>query len=307
MKRVLVTGGTGFIGRHCLPLLLARGYEVHSVFSKTPEDLMPDVHWHQVDLLESRQTSQLIGEIQPSSLLHLAWYANPKDYRTSPENFRWVQASLVLLQAFVRCGGERVVTAGSCAEYDWQYGFCSEETTPLKPATVYGSCKHLLQTKVASISKRTGLNEAWGRIFFIYGPYEYPNRLVSSAICSLLRGEVFRCIHSNLTRDFLHVEDVASAFVALLESDVQGPVNIGSGVPMALRDIVSKIGEKIGRLDLICFGQVPASSDEPRLLVADVTKLRNEVSWIPRYDVDSSLRETIRWWKENLKVNVCGE
>lgn len=299
MKKVLLTGATGFIGRHCLPLLLAQNCEVHAVYSKVPEEAHPGLQWHRANLLDSSQVSMLMAQVQPTHLLHFAWYAVPGKYWTSLENFRWVQASLDLLQAFVVHGGHRAVMAGTCAEYDWKYGYCSEQITPLLPATLYGTCKHSLQAMIDAFSRKTGLSSAWGRIFFLYGPREHPDRLVSFVIRSVLQGEPARCSHGNQIRDFLHVEDVASAFVALLDSDLHGPVNIASGLPIALKAVICKIGQKLGRLELIRLGDIPSAKDEPPLLVADVRRLREELGWTPEYDTDSGLDQTIQWWKKN--------
>jgi nucleoside-diphosphate-sugar epimerase len=241
MKRVLLTGATGFIGRYCLPSLLASGYEVHAVSSRVQQAPQSETHWHQADLLNSEQVLGLMVRVQPTHLLHFAWSVVPGKFYTSLENYRWVQASLNLLQAFGLQRGRRVVMVGTCAEYDWKYGYLSEQITPLSPATLYGACKHALQVMFDAFTRQTGLSGAWGRIFFLYGPYEHPARLVSSVIRSILQGEPARCSHGNQIRDYLYVQDVADAFVALLESDIMGPVNVASGCPVALKDIIHKI------------------------------------------------------------------
>jgi len=302
MKRVLLTGATGFIGRHCLPLLAARGYAVHAVSSRPITENQSNIHWHQANLLDPAQVVALISDVQPSHLLHFAWYAVPGKYWTSTENLRWVQASLGLLQEFARQGGQRVVMAGTCAEYDWRYGYCSEAITPLAPATLYGICKHSLQLVLSAFSRQTGLSAAWGRIFFLYGPHEHHNRLIPSVIRSLLQHEPARCSHGNQIRDYLFVQDVADALVALLESDVSGPANIASGIPIALRGIIYKIAEKLNRRDLIQLGVLPTSTNEPPLLVADVNRLHDEVGWRPKYNLDTGLDRTIEWWKKQLSL-----
>ena len=295
MKKVLVTGGSGFIGRHCLPMLVASGYEVHAV-SIALEDPIPHVHWHVVDLLNPEEVNNLILTVKPTHLLHLSWYTVVGKYWTSLENIRWVQASLELLRAFAANGGKRVVMAGTCAEYEWKYELYSEQTTPLVPATLYGACKHALQIMVDAFCRQTGLSHAWGRIFFLYGPHEHPDRLVSSVIRSLLQGEPARCSHGNQIRDFLHVEDVAGAFVALLDSDLSGPVNIGSGKPIAIREVVETIGSHLGRKHLLQFGALPTSPNDPPILSADIHRLES-IAWRPKYDLNTGLQHTIEWWK----------
>lgn len=296
MKKVLLTGATGFIGRHCLPLLLEKGYEVHAVSSKKVEKTLSTANWHQANLLESAQVHELLAKVQPTHLLHFAWFAVPGKYWTSLENFRWVQGSLDLLSAFVYNGGKRVVMAGTCAEYNWNYGYCSEGVTPLSPATVYGICKHSLQMMLDAFAKQTGVSAAWGRIFFVYGPHEHPSRLVPSVIHSLMKGEPVLCSHGNQIRDFLYVEDVADAFIELLESEVAGEINIASGNPVSLKDIIYKVAAQFKRVELIQLGAIPSPANEAPLLVANSNRLKNEVGWQQKYDLKEGLERTISWY-----------
>jgi nucleoside-diphosphate-sugar epimerase len=300
MRKVLVTGAGGFIGRHALGRLSERGFDVHAVTSSGSPSVRTACTWHRANLLDFAQIENLMRTVQPTHMLHFAWYAVPGKYWTSEENFLWVQASLELLRQFSKRGGQRVVMAGTCAEYDWDYGYCSEEVTPRKPTTPYGICKQALQEMLAAYSAVTGLSSAWGRIFFLYGDYEHPNRLVSSVIRSLLNTEPAPCSHGNQIRDFLHVQDVADAFVALLASDITGAVNIGSGQPVALKEVIYKIGDKIGLSELIQLGAISTTAKEPPLVVANVERLYNEVKWLPRYNLDAGIEQSINWWRNQL-------
>ena len=302
MKRILVTGATGFIGRHSLAPLVDREYEVHAVSSRTANRVSAGVEWHTADLLDPAAIRELMLRVRPTHLLHFAWHVVPGKWTVAdPEtNLRWVQASLELLQRFRKVGGTRAVMVGSGTEYDWRYGFCAEGVTPTNPATFYGACKHALQNLVWRFCAEVDLSHAWGRIFFVYGPHEAPTRLAPSVILSLLRGEPARCTHGNQIRDYLHVQDVADAFVLLLESDVEGPVNIASGVPVALKEIVHAIACKLGGTELVRLGAIPARPSDAPLVVADVTRLTSEVGWRPAYDLQSGLDHTISWWKDHI-------
>ena len=295
--RVLVTGAAGFVGRHCLPILLSKGFDVHAADVIIPENNIHGVHWHNVDLLDAQKTNELILTIRPTHLLHFAWYAKPGEYWTSTENVRWLEGSLHLLRVFQKTGGARVVMAGTCAEYDWKFGYCSEYVTPLVPSSLYGTCKNAMQHLLNDFSRETSLSSAWGRIFFLYGPHENPGRLVSSVILNLIHNKMARCSHGNQIRDFLHVEDVAGAFVALLGSDVMGPVNIASGEPVALKKVICKIADKLGRRNLIQLGALSAQENESPVLIADVGRLSEKVRWQPKFDLDRGLESTISWWK----------
>jgi nucleoside-diphosphate-sugar epimerase len=313
MNSVLVTGATGFIGHSCLPLLVGRGYDVHAVTSRDmgarrfPIDGVDgggEIAWHQADLMDTGQTTRLFEAVRPTHLLHLAWYVVPGKAATAPENFRWVQASLELLRQFGERGGRRVVMAGSSYEYDWRYGYCAEAVTPTVPATYYGACKLALARLLEAYAAQAGLSQACARIFFLYGPREDPKRLVSLVIRSLLVGEPARCSHGRQIRDYLHVDDVADALVTLLDGDVRGAVNIGSGQPVALRDIVSLIAAKLDRAHLVEFGAVPSHPHDTPLVVADVARLTEEVKWRPRYDLDRGLDATIAWFQSALHVEA---
>lgn len=303
MKKVLLTGGAGFIGRHCLPILASQGYEVHAVFSSSREGQeRPSVaRWHKANLFDRAEVEQLVAEVEPTHLLHFAWVTKPGIYWNAAENLAWVEASLELLRAFAKHGGRRVVMAGTCAEYDWTQGEagaqCSELTTPLVPATLYGTSKHALRLLTEAFAREIKISAAWGRIFFLFGPHEHPRRLVASVIRSLLLGEPALCTHGHQVRDLLYVKDVAAAFVALLESDVRGPVNIASGEGIELREVIERIAGAIDAQGLVQLGALDAPANEPPVLVADVSRLRDEVGWSPRYTLDQGIEETINWWK----------
>ena len=301
MKKILLTGASGFLGSHCLPLLLERGYEVYAVTSK--KSTAPNcsgVHWVSLDLLDSGAVGDFFKSVRLSHLLHFAWFMKPGESYTSLENYKWVQASLELLRKFVDQGGQRAVMAGSCAEYNWDYGYCVEDITPLVSSTPYGICKNSLQALFTSYVKQSGISGSWGRMFFLYGPRENKTRLVSSVICALLAKKVAQCSHCTQIRDYMYVEDAAEAYICLLESDVQGPVNIASGQPTVLKDIVFRLAEKLNGKELIHFNSIQGILGEPRLVVAGINRLANEVGFTARYNLETGLTKTIHWWEDKL-------
>ena len=302
MRRVLVTGATGCIGRHAVRALLQRGWEVHAASLHQTPSPVRGVTWHRADLLNTTDVASLLRRSEPTHLLHLAWSITPGRWAHSLENFAWVRASLDLYQRFREQGGVRAVSAGSCLEYDWNYGYCSESLTPCVPHTAYGVSKHALQMLTSAFAAGAGFSSAWARIFFLYGPHEHPDRLVASVVRSLLSDEVALCSHGNQTRDYLFAQDVADALVALLESDMTGAVNIASGRPIALRDLVLRIGALLGKTELIELGAIPQAPTDKPLVVADVRRLSQELGWQPRYELDDGLLRTVAWWREHLNA-----
>jgi nucleoside-diphosphate-sugar epimerase len=297
---VLVTGGTGFVG---LPVVaeLARGeQEVHAITTRPSPPDVSGVRWHRADLGDDSVHDSLIGDIAPDRLVHLAWYVEHGRFWNAPENVLWVERSLRLMRSFARAGGRRGVILGTCAEYDWSAADdpLSESDSPLGPATLYGVTKDALRRVASAYAEEEGFELAWGRPFFFYGPRENPGRLVSSVVRSLLAGEAVDTTSGQQRRDFLHVDDVAGAVVALLQSPVVGPVNIGSGIGTAVAEVVDQIAKTIGRPELVRRGGLPDRS-EPSLLVADVARLRDEVGFRPRWGLAEGLADTVRWWEKH--------
>jgi nucleoside-diphosphate-sugar epimerase len=305
-KRVLLTGASGFIGSHAIGSLRRRGFEVHAVGSRhiPNADAADAAEWHRVDLLDPKASRAMVERLRPSHLLHLAWYAEHGLFWSSTENVRWVEASLGLLRAFNEAGGERAVMAGTCAEYDWTAaGRYIEGVTPLAPATLYGTCKHALHQVAEAWCAQVASQFAWGRIFLLYGPREHPARLVASVARAVLAGAPAPCSHGRQLRDFLHSADVADAFAALLDSQVCGAVNIGSGEAVGVAELVERVASSAGHPELVRLGELPPREGEPAELVADVGRLRKEVGWSPRMTLEQGIEQTVAWWREQLRAS----
>jgi nucleoside-diphosphate-sugar epimerase len=294
----MLTGATGFVGRHTLSALAQAGHEVHAV-ARRRGPTEAGVIWHEADLLAG---CELVGEVRPEILVHLAWYARHGEFWSSPENLRWVEASLALLRAFVAANGRRAVVAGTCAEYEWSCDVYPESALT-RPATLYGAAKHGLHVIASAYAKKADFSLAWGRLFFLYGPFEAPERFVPSLVLPLLRREPAAMTTGSQRRDFLHVADAGAAFAALADSPVEGPVNVASGSAVAIRELGEQIAEQLDAGELLQIGARPTPAGEPADLVADVRRLRDEVGWSPEIGLVDGLAGAITWWRERLSFD----
>ena len=279
--KVLLTGASGFLGRYVLLELIRRGIETVVVGRGRPDGF--DGEFISADLLEAVDFCAIHRHVRATHLLHLAWYAEHGKYWTSPLNLRWVEASVRLVESFCAEGGEKVVVAGTCAEYDWSVGYCQEDVSPLVPATLYGTSKDATRRLVTAICSANRVPCAWGRIFMPYGRGEDVRRLIPSLV------DVFRKrrdpfgVNGAAYRDLLHVEDVANGFLQLLASNANGSFNISSGHPVQIASIVRLIAGMFNANADDVLGMSSARPGEPALLVGDNRKLRL-LGWHPVHD-----------------------
>ncbi len=299
MTRVLVSGAGGFVGLPVIAQLAGAGHEVHALSTRV-QPSQPGVSWHVLDIFDDLALEQLLEGLSPDRLLHLAWCTEHGRFWSAPENVTWVEQSLRLLRAFVRCGGRRAVMLGTCAEYDWAgaTGPLAERSSPLAPATLYGAAKDALRRVAGAYAQQEGIELAWGRLFLIYGPREAAGRLVPSLIRSLMSARPVPTGCTGRVRDFMYVEDVAGALVALLDSSVIGPVNIASGAGVTVGEVIDGIEDLFGRPELVRRGALLDPSPEPHSLLADVTRLRDEVGFHPRWELADGLAATVKWWRD---------
>lgn len=295
-EKVLVTGGTGFIGRNVVDELIKRGYEVHSLvyppFAPEKDGLVQ----YEMNLLDKESLEEFFKNHSFENLIHLAWYVGPKCH-VHDLNLDWSIATLNLLKFFKESGGKKFLGAGTISEYEYKYGYLVEDQTPTDPQTLYGNSKNAIFNIAKVYCKQNNIDFKWPRIFNLYGPAEKPQRLMPSVINACLKGEDVKVSDCLKFQDYLHVEDTACGIVDVFEADIQGAVNICSGKPVQLRTIVEKIAELTNFKGNILWGAIPAAFGDD-LVCGNNEKLKS-IGWKPKYDLETGLIQTINWWREN--------
>lgn len=281
--RVLLTGASGFIGRHVLSQLVAEGIETVVVGRRRPRGYEGD--FIETDLFQTNVWAESIQAAGASHLIHLAWYAEHGQYWASNLNLRWVEVSVRLVEAFCAAGGRKVVAAGTCAEYDWDFGFCREDSTPLNPLTLYGTSKDATRRLLAAVCTSYQTQFAWARIFLPYGDGEDRRRLIPSLV------EVFQGkrppfgVNATSYRDFLHVKDVANGLTRLLLSDSEGSYNIASGRPTQIAEVVRLIAQVFQCDPHVVLDLSTERAGEPEMIVGDNRRLK-ALGWKPTHPIN---------------------
>ena len=280
--KVLVIGASGFIGRHVLKQLVDAGINTVVVGRTQPAGYTAD--FIEADLLQTEGSKDLMQRAGASHLIHLAWYAEHGAYWTSPLNLRWVEATVRLTEAFCLAGGKQMVLAGTCAEYDWSYGYCNETNTPLNPATLYGTAKDATRRLIMAVCAEYQVPCAWGRVFLPYGPGEDSRRLIP-AIMDVFDGKrVPFGVNATAFRDFLHVEDVASGFLSLLQGESTGAFNICSSQPVQIAEVVNLLARSRNADPQLVLSLSTERPGEPQLLIGDNKKIM-QLGWRAKHSL----------------------
>ncbi len=304
--RVLITGAGGFIGSQLTRVAVREGAEVTALVREGSDtwrlaEVLPRLRVIRGGLLETEQG--WMNEVEawrPELCLHFAWYAEPGVFLNSPVNLGYLAASLKLAEGLARAGCKKLVVAGSFSEYDQELGYLSEATS-LSPNTQYGAAKAALYQALRLWAGAVGMELVWPRIFSVYGPMEHEKRFVPAVIISTLRGEATKLTPGEQLRDYLHVQDAAEAVWHVTQAGINGPVNIGSGKPVAMGELARRIGELTGRSELIRLGDLPYRAGEAMFVCANVAKLAG-TGWRAHYDLETGLKDTIEWWKHKINV-----
>ncbi|MFA7281141.1 MAG: NAD(P)-dependent oxidoreductase [Sterolibacterium sp.] len=280
---MLITGASGFLGRFVVKALSRQGIETIIAGRRRPQGVAAE-DFLQIDFLGSPDYTNLVESSNATHLIHLAWYTEHAKYWTSPLNLRWVEATVRLTEAFCISGGQKVVLAGSCAEYDWSFGYCNETKTPLKPGTLYGVAKDATRSLVVSLCAERQVPCAWGRVFYPYGPGEDSRRLIPSLMEVYEGKRAPFGVNAMAYRDFLHIEDAANAFLTLLQTEASGVFNICSAQPVQIAEIIKIVARSHHGDPNQVLALATERPGEPPLLVGDNLRLKS-LGWRAQHDL----------------------
>jgi nucleoside-diphosphate-sugar epimerase len=293
--RILLTGPTGFIGAAFVQRAIGAGHQVAGLIipsEKVPVHLpvTADLSWIRGTLDEAPWHE--IEEFKADVCIHTAWVTAPGIYLESPDNLKFLESSTSFLAKVRDLGARHIVGLGTCIEYQIGAQELSEERTPIVPTTTYARCKNDLRIRLESAAKAEGFVVCWSRVFYPYGPREHPSRLCSSIIQKVARDEKIVLKTPDSTKDYIFIEDLASALLTVVEKRFEGAINLGTGIGISVREIAQTIEEMMGKKALVEEAS-PPQIDPAGYVVADASKLRR-LGWQPAHDLKAGLSKLAR-------------
>jgi UDP-glucose 4-epimerase len=312
--RALVTGGAGFMGRHLVSALQARGDDV-VIADRTPPpaaaaDLPPGaVSWRTVDLTDPDAARSLVRAVQPDRVFHLASAVDVRrDLAVVDEQVRCTQMAAVhVARACLEQGVGRLVHVGTCEEYGNGPAPFRETQDPA-PVSPYSAAKVAATAFVRMLCSSFGLRAVVVRPFLTYGPGQGTNQMIPALITSALAGRDFPMTGGEQTREFNYVDDIVRGMLLAGEApDVEGSIiNIGCAEPRRIRDVAALVLELLGNPVRALFGAIAYRPGETWEFYCDNERARTRLGYRPQVTLEDGLRRTIAWYRTRGTATAAG-
>ena len=310
-KRILVTGGAGFVGSHLCERLASQGHDllcVDNFFTGTSDNIAALRDHPRFELMRHDVTFPLFVEVD--EIYNLACPASPVHYQFDP-----VQTTKVSVHGAINMLGlaKRVKARILQASTSEVYGDPTEHpqresywgnVNPIGPRSCYDEGKRCAETLFFDYWRQYKVPIKVARIFNTYGPRMHPNdgRVVSNFIMQALRGEPITLYgDGEQTRSFCYVDDLVDGLIRLMDSpeSFTGPVNLGNPVELQVRDLAQRVVALTGSRSMITYRPLP--QDDPRQRKPDTTLATQALGWTPSVDLETGLKRTIAYFDDLLR------
>lgn len=315
-RRVLITGGAGFLGSHLCEALLARGQEVlcaDNFYTGTRSNVEHLIGHSRFELLRHDVTFPLYVEVD--DIYNMACPASPIHYQRDP-----VQTTKTSVHGAINMLGlakrvkAKILQASTSEIYgDPAVHPQTEEywgnVNTIGPRACYDEGKRCAETLFFDYHRQHQLRIKVARIFNTYGPRMHPadGRVVSNFIMQALRNESITLYgDGSQTRSFCYVDDLVDGLMRLMETpdEVTGPINLGNPVEFTIRQLAEKVIALVGSKSKLDFRPLPA--DDPRQRQPNISRARSELGWEPKMPLDEGLKKTVAYFEGLLSKGLAG-
>ncbi len=300
-KKILITGGTGFIGYHLAKKCLKLNWSVTCLSTKKPIKIrrLKKVNYIFSDISKKKNLKKKINA-NYNYVVNLAGYVDHSHkIKTIRSHFNGCKN---ISSLFVNSKIEKFVQIGSSVEYGKIKSPQKEnEFSKNKILSNYGEAK-LMSTKfLLDLNKKFNFPSVIVRLYLVYGPYQDPNRVVPYTILNSIHGKKFNCSNGKQLRDFLYIDDVINGIIKILKKkELSGEIiNLGYGKPKSVKNVILKIS-KIINSGKPKFGNIPLRKDEIFKLYPEISKAKKVLKWRPKTNIDIGLNKTINFYRRNI-------
>lgn len=307
-KRLLVTGGAGFIGSHLVHRLIGANAEltVLTKSAETPWRLAGKADEYRLaiaDITDEAAVFRVFSDTRPEGVFHLAAYGVDSAQQDLTDALSVnVSGTINVLKAMNACSCKRIVTMGSGAEYGNHKGPVSEDA-PLHPENAYASTKAASTLIAHQYAVQNGIGIVTLRPFGVYGEAEPRHKIFCHAILSMLHGDNLDLTPCTQCRDYCYVHDIVDALMAAYQNEelTDAVFNIGTGSAYPLRDYIEQIRAMINPKSDVRFGALPYRKNELWSPLPDIRRAKQQLKWHSAYSLHEGLEKTIGWFRKNSR------
>jgi nucleoside-diphosphate-sugar epimerase len=288
--KVLITGGKGFIGSQIAKSLNQLDLEV---FTLSRSESIGNTSHFNVDIFEEHKVRQVLQRVKPEIVVHAAWDTTLETYEKSLENLKFQKAGLQFALECAAHGVKKLVMLGSSAEYGLQFAPVSADTSIATPFSEYGKAKYALLKSLENRKIQESLDFTWLRIFQPYGPMQSSERLFPTLLKKIHEGSDFVFNFPNQIRDWIHVIDICKVVIFVIENNLTGILDVGTGIGTRNSDLLSCMGKVINGNSQIQISPEHLDSNDNDILVVHPEAGLFRAGWKPIYDLETGIRQTL--------------
>ena len=298
-KKILITGGTGFIGYHLAKKCLKLNWSVTSLSTKNPTKIrkLKKIKYLISDISKKSDLKKIIN-INYDYVVNLAGYIDhSKKKKTLYSHYNGCRN---ISEIFLRKKIKKFIQIGSSIEYGRNLSPQKENLNNTKTFSIYGRAKLMSTNYLLSLYKKYSFPVSVLRLYLVYGPYQDRNRVIPIVIDNALKSKEFDCSLGTQFRDFVYIDDVVNGIIKSLKTKKNNGqiINLGSGKPIMIKDVILKICKIIGS-GKPQFGRIKFRKDEIKNLYPSIVKAKKILNWRPKVKINFGLKKTINFYKKN--------